>query len=74
MNVRKIIGIILLAAGLLILVYGGFSYTKKTRGVKLGSVSLEYKQKERVNVPTWIGVACVVAGGGVLAMGGRKKA
>jgi len=71
--IRKVIGIVLLAAGVLALVYGGFSYTKKTRGVKLGPVALEYKEKERVNVPTWAGVAFIVAGGAVLAFGGRKQ-
>ena len=40
MNPTKLIGIILIAAGGLGLVYGGFSYTKETTGMKLGPIEL----------------------------------
>ena len=32
------------------------------------------KEKDRVDVPTWAGVALAVAGGAVLVFGARKKA
>jgi hypothetical protein len=70
----KILGVVLLAAGILALVYGGFSYTKETHEANLGPLSLEVKEKERVNVPLWGGVALAVVGGGLLLVGGRKKA
>jgi len=41
MNPTKLIGIILIAAGALGLVYGGFSYTKETTGMKLGPIELK---------------------------------
>lgn len=69
---RKAIGIALLVIGVLVLVYGGFNYTKRTRGVKLGPVSFQYKEREHVTIPVWLGVVCVAAGGGVLAFGGKK--
>jgi len=68
----KILGVVLLAAGILALVYGGFSYTKETHEANLGPLSLEVKEKERVNVPLWGGVALAVAGGAVLLLGGKK--
>ena len=40
MDTTKLIGAILVAAGCLGLVYGGFSYTKETTGVKLGPLEL----------------------------------
>ena len=70
----KVLGVVLLAAGILALVYGGFSYTKETHEANLGPLSLEVKEKERVNVPLWAGVALAIAGGGILLFGGRKKA
>ena len=70
----KILGVVLLAAGILALVYGGFSYTKETHEANLGPLSLEVKEKERVNVPLWGGVALAVAGGALLLFGGRQKA
>ena len=69
----KVLGVVLLAAGILALVYGGFSYTKETHEANLGPLSLEVKEKERVNVPLWAGVALSVAGGGLLLFGGRQK-
>jgi hypothetical protein len=69
----KILGVVLLAAGILALVYRGFSYTKETHEAKLGPLQVELKEKERVSVPTWAGVALAVAGGGLLLAGSRKK-
>ena len=69
----KIVGVVLLVAGILALAYRGFSYTKETHEAKLGPIQLELKEKERVDVPTWGGVVLVVAGGALLVMGSRKK-
>lgn len=68
----KVLGIVLLAAGILALVYGGFSYTRETHEANVGPLSLEVKEKERVNVPLWAGVALSVAGGALLLFGGRR--
>jgi hypothetical protein len=65
----RLIAIVLLAAGLLALVYGGFSYTKQTHDAKLGPLEISVSEKQRVNVPVWAGVILVVAGAGVLLTG-----
>lgn len=72
MNSTKIVGIVLIAAGLLGLVYGNFSYTKDTTVVKLGPIEVTAKEKETVNIPMWAGVGAVVAGALVLVIGGKK--
>jgi hypothetical protein len=64
----KMAGIVLIAAGLLGLAYGGFTFTKETHDTKIGPLELSVKDKERVNIPIWAGVAAVVAGGVMLAM------
>lgn len=71
MNSIKMVGIALIAAGVLGLVYGGFSYTKDTHDTKIGPVELSVKDKEKVNIPVWAGVAAVVAGG-VMVLVPRK--
>jgi len=72
MNPIRLIAIALLIGGTLALVYGGFSYTKDTTAVKLGPIELSVKEKESVNIPVWAGVGAIVAGGLLLAFGGRK--
>lgn len=72
MNAVKIAGIVLIAAGILGLVYGGFSYTSATHETKLGPIELSVKEKEQVNVPVWAGAGAIVAGGALLLFGGRK--
>ena len=67
----RTIGIVILAAGILALAYGGFSYTRQTHDAKVGPVTFSLSEKERVNVPMWAGVALVVVGGGLL-LGGKK--
>ena len=68
----KIAGIALIAAGILALVYGGFSYTKETHEAKIGSLELSITDKETVNVPVWAGVGAVVIGG-ILLLVPKKR-
>lgn len=72
MTPLKIIGALLIALGLLGLLYGGFSYTKQTHDVKLGPIEFSVKEKESVNVPVWAGVAAIVGGAVLLLVGGKK--
>jgi uncharacterized membrane protein YidH (DUF202 family) len=71
-NATRIAAVLLIAAGVLALVYGSFSYTKQTHDIKLGPIELSMKEKQSVNVPVWAGVAAIVAGGVLLLAGGRK--
>lgn len=72
MGMTKIIGVLLIVAGTLGLIYGGFSYTKEKHDVNLGPLKFSMAEKETVNVPVW-------AGGGAIAIGvvllliGRKR-
>ncbi len=72
MNSMKILALALIAAGALGLVYGSFTYTKETHEANVGPIKLSVKDKETVNIPVWAGVAAILAGGGLLFLGGRK--
>lgn len=72
MNSIKMVGIVLVIAGVLGLAYGGFSYTKDTTVVKLGSLEISAKEKQTVNVPMWAGIGAIVVGGLLLVMGSKK--
>ena len=62
MSATKIIGVILIVAGVLGLVYGSFSFTKETHEAKIGPLELQVKDKETVNIPAWAGVGAVLIG------------
>ena len=72
MGSLKILGVILLTAGVLALAYGGFSYTKDTTAAKVGPLELTVKQTKNVNVPVWAGGAAVLAGGLLLLVGAKR--
>ena len=72
MNPTKLIGIVLIAAGCLGLVYGGFSYTKESTAVKLGPMELKVQEKETVVVPLIVSAAAIVGGVLLLVVVGRK--
>ena len=62
MNPLKSIAVLLIVGGALALAYGGFSYTKEAHVADIGSLHLEVNEKQRVNVPLWLGVGAIVAG------------
>lgn len=72
MNAIKIMALALMLGGTLGLVYGGFSYTKDTTVVKVGSIELTAKEKETINIPLWAGIAAIFAGGVLLVMGSKR--
>ncbi len=71
MNTTKLIAIALIVLGGLGLVYGGFSYTKESTGLKLGPIELKVQEKKTVNVPLILSGASVLIGV-LLLVTGRK--
>jgi TRAP-type C4-dicarboxylate transport system permease small subunit len=72
MNAVKMAAVVLIAAGVMGLAYGSFSYTKDTHEAKLGPIELSVKEKETVNIPVWAGVGAIVIGGALLLIGGKN--
>ena len=72
MNARRIIGLVVIAAGIFFLVQGGFSFTKKKESASLGPLEVSYSKKEKVAVPQWVGIATIVAGAALLVVPGKK--
>lgn len=70
MSAVRLLAIVLIVAGALGLLYGGFTYTRETHEAKLGPIELSIKDKETVNVPVWAGVGAIVAG--VILLFARK--
>jgi hypothetical protein len=72
MSSIRIVAIVLIVAGALALIYGGFDYTKDTTAFKLGPIELSLKEKKTVNVPMWAGIGAIVLGGILLVVGTKK--
>jgi hypothetical protein len=72
MNLRKLLGIVLLAAGTLALIYKGFSYTSKSHTAHVGSLDFSLKEKKRLEVPVWAGVVAIVAGAALLVFPAKR--
>jgi len=73
MNVIKIVAVILIIAGTLGLVYGGFSYAKKTSKTSLGPIEMTVTDRQTVAIPVWAGVGAIVIGGALLLFGSKKS-
>lgn len=69
----RILGFILIGAGLLALVAGGFSYTRRRNTVELGPLKATVRQRERVSVPPILGALTVIAGVGLVVISSRRK-
>jgi hypothetical protein len=73
MNAVKIMGIVLIVAGIAGLLYGNFSYTKETHDIKLGPLEMSVAEKQTVNIPVWAGVGAILGGGVLLLYASKQK-
>ncbi len=71
MKAYGIVGIILVIAGIIILIYGGITYTSHKKLFKVGSVSASAKTQKTVPLPPILG-GIILAGGVVLVVVGAK--
>lgn len=62
MNTIRMLAIVLILGGVVGLIYGGFTYTKESHDLKVGSLELSFKDKKTVNVPIWAGAGAIAAG------------
>ncbi len=73
MNVTRLVGVASLAVSIVALAYRGFTYTKTTREAKLGVLQVTLKDRERVDIPVWLGAGLAIAGGALLGWGGGRR-
>ncbi len=67
----KIIGILLIAIGLVALATGGLSYTRREKVVDIGPIEATAERRETIPLSPILGVASL-AGGIILLVAGRK--
>jgi hypothetical protein len=67
------LGLILLLAGVLVLVFQGFTYRKHDTVLELGGVEARVAHDERVHIPPVVGGAAAAAGLALLLAGWRRN-
>ena len=70
----RIAGIVLTVLGLLGLVYGGITYTKRHDTVHVGPFSASVKEKKSVPISPLLSGIVLAAGVGLLVAGSRRRA
>lgn len=73
MKTVKIVGVVLIVAGILGAVFGGFSYTKKTQEIKMGPMEMTVKDRQTIDIPMWASISVMVLGGALLFLGSKKN-
>ena len=73
MKPAGIIGIILIAIGIIALAYGGFSYTKREKIIDAGPLQVSADREKTIPFPPILGGICLV-GGIILVLAGNRKA
>lgn len=69
----KPIGIILIVAGILMLIFRSVSFTEKKKIVDLGPVEINKDERKTIGWPIYAGGAAIVAGALILVVGTKKK-
>jgi uncharacterized membrane protein len=67
----RTIGTIMVIVGIVMLVWTGFTYTKKEKVVDIGPLEVSADKKENVNWPPYVGGIVLVAG--IVLLLAKKK-
>lgn len=59
---NKTVGIVLIVIGAVMLIWGGFSYTKQEKIIDAGPIQISADKQETVNWPPYVGGIILVAG------------
>lgn len=59
---NRTIGVLLIVLGIAMLVWTGFSYTKKEKVVDAGPIQISADQEKNVNWPPYVGGIVLIAG------------
>ena len=70
-HMNRTIGIIVLVAGIAMLIWSGFTYTKKEKIIDAGPIQISADRQKTVSWPPYAGVLLVV--GGIVLIATAKK-
>jgi hypothetical protein len=72
MKPAGIIGIILIAIGIIALAYGGITYTKREKVIDAGPLQVSADREKTIPLPPILGGICLVGGIVLVVVGNRQ--
>lgn len=72
MRPATLVGIILIALGVIALAYEGITYTTRRTVVNVGPIKVQAEEQRRIPLPPVLG-GVAIAGGLILILAGRKR-
>lgn len=69
---EKSLGVLLIVVGLIMLVWSGFTYTKKEKIIDAGPIEITANKQETVNWPPYVGALAMLVGV-VVYVSARKR-
>ena len=70
---NKTLGIILTIVGAAMLIWGGFTYTKKEKLIDAGPIQISADRQQTVNWPPYVGGVVLIAGVALLLIGKKNS-
>ena len=69
----KIFGVILIVFGIVALAVGGINYTRREKVLDIGPITATADKHERIPLPPLVGIASVIAGVALVAVGSKTR-
>jgi hypothetical protein len=69
----KITGIVLIVLGVIALVYGGITYTRREKVLDIGPIEATAERREMIPLPPLLGGLALAGGVALLIAGSRKR-
>jgi hypothetical protein len=69
----RIVAIALIVLGIVALLYGGITYTKREKVLDIGPIEATTKTRETIPLPPVFGALAIVGGIALYVMAGRKR-
>ncbi|MDY0904926.1 hypothetical protein [Pedobacter sp. CFBP9032] len=70
---NRTVGLVLIIAGIAMLIWTGFSYTKKEKIVDAGPIQISADRQKSVAWPPYVGGIILVAGAFIFIASGKRK-
>jgi hypothetical protein len=69
----KLLGILLIVVGVVALVYGGITYTKREKVLDIGPIEATAERRETIPLPPILGGVALAGGVALLIAGSRRR-